>query len=154
MGFSTTGKHYITVNDEMIAEAISQVTNNPIIKIKGKITLPPMSASVISVKTPPLHNTNHVYKLNFSTFWLLEVYFLLDILHKVDHKIPQNLNIPILNTNNSFCSISRSSPIATLALAEKCEEIQEVDWNQVQCNTAKLLPEILEGTSLQWEADT
>ena len=52
-GYSTTGKHYITINGEMITEAISQVTNNPIIKTKGKITLPPMSISVISVKTPP-----------------------------------------------------------------------------------------------------
>ena len=36
----------------------------------------------------------------------------------------------------------------------KCEGIQELGWNQVQCNTAKLLPEILEGTSLQLERDT
>ena len=67
-GYSTTGKHYIMVNGEMIAEAISQATDNPIIKTKGKITLPPMSFSVISVKTPPHHNTNNVYELNFSTF--------------------------------------------------------------------------------------
>ena len=29
-----------------------------------------------------------------------------------------------------------------------------MDWNQVQCNTARLLAEILEGTSLQLEPDT
>ena len=39
--YSTTGKHYITINGKMIAETISQVTNNPIIKTKGKITMPP-----------------------------------------------------------------------------------------------------------------
>ena len=39
-------------------------------------------------------------------------------------------------------------------LAGKYEEIQEVSWNQVQCNSAKLLPEILEGTSPQLEPDT
>ena len=38
-GYSTMGKHYITINSEMIAEAISQVTDSPIIKTKGKITL-------------------------------------------------------------------------------------------------------------------
>ena len=38
--YSTTGKHYITINGEIITEAISQVTNNPIIKTKGKIVLP------------------------------------------------------------------------------------------------------------------
>ena len=56
------------VNSEMIAEAISQVTDNPIIKTKAKITLPPMSVSVINVKMSALHNTNNIYELNFSTF--------------------------------------------------------------------------------------
>ena len=72
VGYSTSGKHYIMVNGEMIAEAISQVTDNPIIKTKGKITLSPMSVSIISVKTPLLHNTNNIHKLNFSTFQLPE----------------------------------------------------------------------------------
>ena len=67
-GYSTMGKYYITINGEMITEATSQITDNPIIKTKGKITLPPMSISVLSVKTPPLCNTNDVYKLNFNTF--------------------------------------------------------------------------------------
>ena len=152
--YSTTGKHYITTNSEMITEAILQVTDSPIINTKGKITLPPMSASVISIKTWPLCNTNDVYKLDFNTFQLPEGVILLKILHKVNHKRPQNLNIPILNTNNSFCSISRSSPLATLVLAGKCEGVQEVSWNQIQCSNAKLLPEMLVGTSLQLEPNT
>ena len=36
----------------------------------------------------------------------------------------------------------------------KCEEIQEVSWNWEQCSNAKILPEILEGTSLQFEPNT
>ena len=60
MGYSTTGKHYIAVNGEMISEAISHVNDKPYIKTKGKITLPSMSASVISVKTPPFHSTNNI----------------------------------------------------------------------------------------------
>ena len=86
-----------------------------------------------------------------NTFQLSDGIILLDILHKGNHKTPQNLNIPIHNTNNSFYSIS-SSPLATLALAGKCEEIQEVSWNQVQCSNAKLLLDILEATSLQLES--
>ena len=154
MGYFTAGKHYITINGEMIAEAISQITDNPILKTKGKFTLPPMSVSVVGVKTPTLCNTNNVYEVNFDTFQLPEGVIPLVVLHRVDHKMPQNLNIPILNTNNSFCSIFRNSPIATLAPAGKCEKIQEVSWNQVQCNTARLLPEIPKGTSLQLEPDT
>ena len=135
----------------MISEVILQITNNPTRKTKGKITLPPMPVSVIGVKTPTLCNTNSAYELNFDTFQLPGGVIPLDILHRVNHKTPQNLNIPILNTNNRFCSISRNSPIATLVPAGKCEGIQEVSWNQVQFNTTQLLAEIPKGTSLQLE---
>ena len=60
-GYSTTEKHYIMVNGEMITEVISQVTECPIIKNRGTFTLPLMSVSVISVKIPPLQNINNVY---------------------------------------------------------------------------------------------
>ena len=113
-----------------------------------------MSISVISVKMPPLHNTNDMYELNFNTFQLLEGVIPLDILHKVNHKTPQYLNIPIPNANSSFCSILRCSPLVVLATAGKYEDIQEVSQNQVNCDNAKLLPEILEGTSLQLEPNT
>ena len=103
---------------------------------------------------PPLHNPNDVYELNFSIFQLSEGVIPLDILHKIHHKTPQYLNIPILNANNSFCSISRCSPLVTLVPAGKYEEIQEVSWNQVHYDNTKLLPEILEGTSLQLEPNT
>ena len=105
ISYSTTGKHNIMVIGEMITEAISQVTDSPIIKTRDKITYPPMSVSVISVKIPPLYNTYNVYNLNFSTLQLPEGVILPDILHRVDCKTPQNLNIPVLNTTNSFCSI-------------------------------------------------
>ena len=131
-----------------------QVTDSPILKTKGKIILPPIPVSVIEIKTQTLPNTNNVYELNFDTFQLLQGVIPLDILHRVIHKTPQILNILILNTNNSFSSISRNSPIATLSLTGKCEEIQEISWNQVQCNTIKLLPEILEGTNLKLEPNT
>ena len=90
-------------------------------------------------------------ELYFDTFQLPEGVLPLDVLHRVDHKTPQNLNILILNTNNSFCSISRNSSMATLVPAGKCGDIQEVIWDQVQCNPVKLLPEIPKGTSLQLE---
>ena len=84
-----------------------------------------MSISVISVKMPPLCNTNDVYKLNFNTFLLPEGIIPLDILHKVNHKNTTIFEHPYTQVqyNNSFCSISRCSPLATLALAGKCEEI-------------------------------
>ena len=134
--YSNTGRHYITINGKIIAQAISQTINSPILKTIGKIMLSPMSISVVALKTTTLQNTNNnFYKLNFNTFQLTEHVILLDIVHKVDHKTPHSLNIPILNTNNSSYSISKSSPIATQTLARKCKEVQEVSCSKLQCDT-------------------
>ena len=153
-GYSTTGRHYITINGKMIMEAISQGIDSPILKTKGKLTLPPMSISVVGIKTPTLCNTNNLYELNISTFQLPEGIIPLGVLHRVNHKTPQSLNIPILNASSGSCSITRNSPIATLEQTRKFEEIQEVSWYQVQGDTMTLLPEIPKGTKLQLEPDT
>ena len=121
-GYLTTGRHYIKINGEMIAQAILQSTNSPILKTKGKITFPPMYISIVGIKTPTLQNTNNLNELNWDTFQLPEGVIPLYIQHKIDYNIPQILSVPILNTNNSFCSITKNSPIAMLALAWKCEK--------------------------------
>ena len=66
-----------------------------------------MSISIEGIKTPTLQNTNNLYELNFDTFQLPEGVILLNVLHRVDNKTPQSLNILILNTNNSSCSITK-----------------------------------------------
>ena len=45
-----TGRHYITINREMITKSILQATSNTILKTKGKVTLPPLSVSVVEIK--------------------------------------------------------------------------------------------------------
>ena len=124
--YSTTGRHYITINGEMIAQTIPQSINNPILKTKGNVMLPPMSISIVGIKTPTLQNANILYELKVSTFQLADGIISLNVLHRVDHKTPQSLNVPILNTNKSPCSRSKNSPIAMLAPARKCEEAQAV----------------------------
>ena len=154
MGYLTTGSHYITINGEMIANAILQTANSPILKTKGKITLPPMSISIVGIKTPTLQNTYNLYELNFDIFQLPEGVIPLDVLHRINHKTPQSLNVPIFNTYNSFCSITKNSPIATPALTGKFKEVQEVRWSRLQYDTTKFLPKIPTNTNLQLEPNT
>ena len=45
-------------------------------------------------------------------------------------------------------------PIASMCAVGTCEEAQEVSWSRLQCNTSKLLPQILQNTSLQLESNT
>ena len=113
-GYSRTGSHYITINGEMIAQSISQATTNPILKSKGKVTLPPMSVSVVEIKMPMIPNTNNLYELNFDTLQLPEGVIPLDVLHMMDHKTPKTLNIPIIDVNNTTCSLTKHLLIATI----------------------------------------
>ena len=45
-------------------------------------------------------------------------------------------------------------PIASLQSVGKCEEVQEVSWSSLCCDTSKLLPQILQNTSVQLKPDT
>ena len=76
----------------------------------------------------------------------------------MDHKIPQTLKVPILNTNNTISSLGKNSPVATVFPAGKCEQIQEIKWSEVThepdlLKNPKLLPEIPNATNLQLESD-
>ena len=45
-------------------------------------------------------------------------------------------------------------PIASMHPVGTCEGVQEVSWNNLWCNTSKLLPQILHNTRLQLEPDS
>ena len=92
--------------------------------------------------------------MNADTFQLPEGAILLAVLHRVNHKTLQHLNVPGQNTNNVPLSIGKNMPIASMQPVGKCEEGQEVSWSKLWCNTFKLLPQILRSTSLQLEPDT
>ena len=66
-----------------------------------------MSVYVIEIKTPMVPDTNNLYELHFDTFQLPEGVISLDVLHRMDHKTPETLNIPIMNTNNTHCSLTK-----------------------------------------------
>ena len=153
-GYSTTGKHYITINRQVIAQLISQALDYLIIKTKGKVSLPHMSVSIIEVKTPKFSNTTNLNELSADTFQLQGGIILLGIFHRVCHKTLQYLNIPVLNTNNVPCSIGKNMPIVSMHPVGKCEEVQEVSWSTLWCDTSKLFPQILQNTSSQLEPDT
>ena len=70
--YSTAGKHHIIINGQVIAQAILQTIIYPVVKTKGRVTLPSMSVSNIEVKTPKIPNTTNLYELNADTFQLPE----------------------------------------------------------------------------------
>ena len=113
-----------------------------------------MSVSIIEVKTPKISNTTNLYEVSADTFQLPEGVILLDMVHRVDHKTPQHLNITVLNANKVPCSIGRNMHIASMHPAGKCEGTQEISWSRLQCDPSMLLPHLPQNTSLQLEPDT
>ena len=120
----------------------------------GRITLPPVSSLVIEGKILKLTNTTNLYKMSAVTAQFSEGMILLDVLHRVDHKTLQYINIPILNTNNVSCNTGKNMPMASMHPAGMCKEVQEVSWDNLQYDTSKLLPQILHNTRLQLEPDS
>ena len=87
------------------------------------ITLVPVSVSIIEVKSLKLTNTTNLYKKKVVTAQLPGGMILLDILHRVDHKTLQHLNVPVLNINNVSCSIGKNMPVASMHPAGRYEEV-------------------------------
>ena len=152
-GYLTIGKHYITINGQVIVQLVSQPLDCLIIKMNGRVILPPVSVSVIEVKTQTLTNTTNLYKINADIIQLPDGAILLDILHRVNHKTPQHLNILVLNTNNVSCSIGKNMPLHPCTLWDsvgkfrrlagaasnvtppnsycKCSKIPVYNWNHM-----------------------
>ena len=92
--YSTSGRHYITLNGETLAQSTSQVTVMPVVKTKGKIILPPSSISVLEIRVPEISDTNNLYKLGLDTFHLPEGIIPLDILYQTDNKTHMKFEDP------------------------------------------------------------
>ena len=53
-GYSTNGRHQITLNREMLVQSCLQIVTNAILKTKGKFKLLPSSISNIEVRAPEI----------------------------------------------------------------------------------------------------
>ena len=134
-GFSITGRHFLSVNGQMVA---------PIIKNKGKIKLNPHSITVVSVEMPPNVNTGQIYKLNHK-FPLPSSTIPIDVVHKFDNKVPYKLKIPILNTtNNNNANIARNTVLVSLSPAEKVDSIFSLEWDTLLQTRQLAVEEVLD----------
>ena len=141
-GFSITGRHFLSVNGQMVLQSIPTPTIEPIIKNKGKIKLNPHSITVVSVKTLPNINTSHIYKLNHK-FPLPSSMTPIDVIHKFDNKVPCELKIPILNINNNIANITKNTTLVSLRPTEKVDSISSLDWDTLLQTRQLAVEEVL-----------
>ena len=83
------------IKGEVITQSCHSTIGEPILKTKGKIILKPTFISVIAVKTPKIPDTNILYEVDSKFHQLPEGIIPLDVLHRVHHKMPRELNIHI-----------------------------------------------------------
>ena len=98
--------------------------------VKGKVKLGPHLVTVISIKTPPNINANQIYKTSHK-FPLPSSVMPIDVVHKIDDKVPCELNIPILNTNNNVANITKNTALLSLTLPEQAENIFSIKWDRL-----------------------
>ena len=105
--FSVTGRHFLSVNGQMVVQSIPTPTIEPIIKNKGKIKLHPHFITVVSIKTSPnINEINHKFPLPNSMIPI-------NVVYKFDNKVPHKLKIPILNTNNNVANIIKNMALVS-----------------------------------------
>ena len=127
--FSTSGRHFISLNGKMIVQSVSLITIQPIIKCKSRTCLQVYAVTIISVKTPPNLDPQKLYKCG-DRLQLPEGVVTPKVQHKLDHKMPLELKIPLLNTNKSDVYITKNASI--MALCETCEvqDICNIEWER------------------------
>ena len=72
----------------------------------------------MSIKTPPNISANQIYEMNHK-FPLPSGMMPIDVVHKFDSKVPCELKVPILNTNNNIANITKNMALVSLKLAQK-----------------------------------
>ena len=140
-GFSITGRHFLSVNGQIVVQSIPTPTIEPVIKNKDKINLNPYSITVDSVKTPPNIDTSEVYELNHK-FLLPSSMIPINVVHKFDNKVPCELKIPILNTNNNIANITKNTALS-LRPVEKVT-IFSLDWDTLPQTRQLAVEEVLD----------
>ena len=132
----------------MFVQSITTPKIEPIIKNKVKIKLSPHSVTVVSIKTPTNISANQIFKTNLK-FPLPSGMTPIDVVHKIVDKVPCELNIPILNTNNNIASINKNTALVSLRLAEEANDIFSLDWDALLQTRQLAVEEVLTQQEMQ-----
>ena len=128
--FSTLGRHFISLNGEMIAQNVSSITTQPILKCKGRTCLKVYAVTIIAVQTLPNLELHKLYEYG-EKLQLPEGVITPEVQHKFGHKMPLELKIPLLNTNKRDVCITKNTVIMTLQATDEVPEICSFRWRKL-----------------------
>ena len=122
------GQQYITHNNKFLCTSIPSSNTKVIIYNSGSAILPPRSVSVISEKVKTKLNTRYLYQLNATDNLPCGILPLV-VDHKIDHKYPNLIRIPLLNTEHNTIQIPRKTVIGQLQPIDVTDsEVNNMSW--------------------------
>ena len=139
-GFSMLGRHFISLNGEMIVQSVSLITTHPILKCKSRTCLKAYAVTFITVQTPPNLDPYKLYECG-EKLQLPEGVITLEVQHKFNHKMPLELKIPLLNTNKRDVCITKNTTIVTLQATNKVQDICSFQWRKWDDTQETVMPE-------------
>ena len=149
--FSTLGRHFILLNGKMNVQSVSLITTQPIIKCKSRTYLQAYAVTIISVKTPPNFDLQNLYECG-GGLQLPEGGVTPKVQHKLDHKMPLELKIPLLNTNKFDVYITKNTSIMTLHETCEVQDICNIEWER-RVDTRGRVPEVTCPESIRQNKD-
>ena len=91
--------HQYTTHNKFVCTSTGSLNMNPIVQNSAALTLPSWNIFVISVQALARPNTKHIYQLDVTND-LISGIITLTVDHKIDHKHPKLLKIPLINTEH------------------------------------------------------
>ena len=119
------GKHFLTIKNKFLALSITPQLPKQLVKSKGQYTLQGRSITWISIKTPRNIQVNSVFEINLDR-QLPKGLITLDVLHKIEHKQPQEMLIPLLNVMNSVVKLPKNTILGSITKVHNAENVQHM----------------------------
>ena len=119
------GKHFLTIKNKFLALGITPQASKQLVITKGQCTLQGRSITWILVKTPRNTQVNSLFEISLYR-QLPKGLILLDVLHNIQHKQPQEMLVPLLNTMNSVVKPRKNTDLGSITKVDNAEYVQNI----------------------------
>ena len=123
--WSINSQHYLQHGKEYLCTSQLQSTTSPVVHCASTVCIAARSVVIIPVKLPVVLSDKKIHHL-VSSDSVPEGLIPLDISHRVNHKYPKNLLIPVLNTTMEKVSMRKYSILGLNPLSIDNCEINEI----------------------------
>ena len=156
------GKHFLTIKNKFLALSVTPQASKQSVITKGHCTLQSRSITWILVKTPRNIQVNSLFQISLDR-QIPKGLIALDVLYNIQHKQPQEMLVPLLNTMNSVVKLWKNTVLGSITKVDNAEYVQNIcslqtdndkvhDKSQPPLEAKPLLPVFVDSSSFQTHA--